>query len=690
MNFLKKISNKRVLVAGLLLGIVLIGLLFPVLSHAANEPYEAFLDDCGITDVVCGIQNIVIGLLWVIGSLFGILTVFFASLTSWLIHFGTVIIGLPVVRSGFAVTLSVANLVFVMALIVSAFQVILGINERNAKKMISLVILAAILVNFSFLIAGFLLDISNVFTEFFAGSVTAKKFAESFGKNNLDKVLIPSPNGLNVEEWSTFFLIFQVSILRIILYMITAIALLATAIMTLVRNIWVAFLLLLMPLSWAMWGFPMLQKYHKEWWDNFLKWGLIYLPSMTFFLWLALETAKNIETFSKAQGAIFPVSGGGFEAVLAQAAINIIQILILVGLMIGGLKIAQKLGGAGSNIGMGLAGRAGKLGKRMGIGAAKGVGKGLYVGSGARRAGKASARKLSTVLSTGKYNPLQYVGGRALGAKLNKAGQYTKQIDAYQKSNYEGLSDDQLMNTAATTGVAKAAKLKELQKRKKLGEYNKNNKGGMERLATGALPHLGADDDSIKSVLALDPTLAPKLLGAERKEILGAPILKDGKPTGFQSAHMESQDEANARIIEEQVIKNARADKIAEWGPSTLEHPAVISALTKSKAAMRAVLNGPAQIAEKFTKELDKTMQATLGGDHALLGNLDKSQQQANDSLKEAVERGNVQEIEAWQIRRKEIKTRREAILAKPNVKRLTDAKDFAEQTIAGKFNQLN
>ena len=82
-------------------------------------------------------------------------------------------IDVDVVQLGWIMIRDVANMFFVVALLVIAFGTILGIEEYEWKKNLVKLILAAILINFSNLIAQLIIDIAHVFTITFLNAIAA-------------------------------------------------------------------------------------------------------------------------------------------------------------------------------------------------------------------------------------------------------------------------------------------------------------------------------------------------------------------------------------------------------------------------------------------------------------------------------------------------------------------------------------
>lgn len=339
------ITTKR-LVIGLLLAIVILGVGMATRAYAADEVVDlaGYKNTCSRWDPVCHLG-------WAIGWLISAFQMALAYLialladgTIVLIQYGVKMLTFPAVQAGFNVCLGIVNLVFVMSLIIISFQIILGVHEGEAKKQLAKVILAAILVNFSLLIAGLLLDASNVFTTFFTDTVTSKNIYVALNPGLFHKISQSSFGDGSPGFWG--ILVPQLAgLLFTGVVLVIMIAVFATAF---VRNLYVACLLMVMPLTWAMWVFPGLEEHHKKWWTNFMKWGVTMLPTMTFFMYLAITAAIQMQQMSTADAASLPQT----NYPLFNAVMNI---LIVGGIMVAGLKISQEAGGISATAALGAA-----------------------------------------------------------------------------------------------------------------------------------------------------------------------------------------------------------------------------------------------------------------------------------------------------------------------------------------------
>jgi hypothetical protein len=524
---------------------------------------------------------------------------------------------LPMVQAGFKVSLSLANLMMIIGMIVSAFQIIMGVDDHHAKERIKNVIIAALLINFSFLIAGFILDVSNVFTNFFLSHVTNDGIAKAFSLGNLANMIQP---GGDITTFAGLVTLLPLGLFSIAITGLVLIILIAVFITALVRNLWVAILLTIMPLVWGLWVFPgKVSHYFGEWWDNFIKQGLLVMPTMTFFIYLTVATASSLSANSPVIAAGVPPttsSGSGFDLILKV----MLQMFILGGFLIGGLKISQAAGAAGAAAGQAMAKSVGgaayrarfRIGKRE-FGLQKGV-QGL--------AGKGA----------GALNTLQKIpfigaaasafGSNALANKLAGASHADHDIEDFQKSNLSNMNYVQVKNFVPRNQIEAAAKFKQLASMDKLDKFvsDTNKEKGAGEGEKAVLDLIGKYGDAthkhgselkdvkeIKDFVALNPQLAPSVYGAERK--------KD--PTG---AFTETQTEANERVTREAVNKasNAEIGKRDVSIYDTTKDPVgsagqqqaiwVLNQTVQVPSSVRAVSNHSAEAAAGLEKAVNNRM----------------------------------------------------------------------------------
>ena len=305
---------------------------------------------------------------------------------------------MPVVQTGWEVSRDFANIFFIALLIYVAFCYILRINSKNSQKILVNVIVMAILINFSLMIGGIIIDFSNVFFNYFVFGPTASQqssadkgtalsyslanalklntFTETLQKNqtaneNRDNVAAEPTTVQEMDAWvsskmnnddvSILFLA-VIRLIFIIIFSFVIILALGGLVGTLfIRLFWLWVLLILAPLAWVLGilPIPVIGTYAKQWWSNFLKWCFV-APIVGFFIFLALTTANNLPYINQSdmpafQGTFFSATGSTLFSIM-----TIMQLALVIGLVIAGLIAGQKMGDKGSAFALGLAQKTGK------------------------------------------------------------------------------------------------------------------------------------------------------------------------------------------------------------------------------------------------------------------------------------------------------------------------------------------
>ena len=603
---------KKLLIA-LLLVVVIGAIAWPTASEAGCAPWNV---SCMLIRMV---TSIIMGVINAIQGLLAMLAYVFAALIEWVITLGSGVINLPVVQAGFKVSLGLVNLMLVIGMIISAFQIILGIDDHHAKERIKNVILAALLINFSLLFAGFLLDVSNVFTNFFLSKVTGAQIADAFSLSRLANMI--EPNG-DITTISGFLSLLPLALFSLAITGLALIILIAVFITALVRNIYVAVLLTIMPLAWGCWVFPGLGKYHHDWWEEFIKQGVIVLPTITFFLFLTVSTAASM-----GQATAIPANLTAVNGFFGTIMNVLLQMFILGAFLIGGLKISQKAGAAGASAGMTMAKAAGGAaykarlrigGKEYGLqkgvqGAAGGIGKYLsqmqsgrlklpYVG-GVQNPNSMAGKALSAISSA--------VGIGALSNKLAGGSHADHDIEEFRKSNLSNKGYEEVKIFVPQNSIEAAAKLQRLAELDKLGDYSKENpKDAIDLIHQyGEATHKHGEGlkelKEVKEFVALNPQMALEVYGHQDPPGSGT-YVADMKPTDAD------QSAANERVLREATNK-ATAEEMGKRDPSSYDQtPAgltteqrlrakiVFDATISSNRNIQNVVRHSAQRAQEF------------------------------------------------------------------------------------------
>lgn len=364
-RFLKKIS---------FLGPVLFAALsYPLVTHAFS-----------VTGIVEDVLFFVLNIFQIIG---GVLFIWAGQFTSVMLNFNyNILQANTLITDGWTIVRDLANLGFVLVIIVIAIATILRYKAYGAGQLLTKLIAAAIIVNFSLTIAGVFLDFSHSLTRFFFGPVQGFGDGSGIGvARTLSAAFSPQrffadPDIPEITEQGSVLNDFsQITgetlmkiasfVFAIIFTFTAAFTLFALAFLLFLRYIYLSFLLVLAPIIWLFWVVPSFKKYFSEWWGAFVKWT-IFAPASAFFLYLSLVSIQTIAGEDALQSTSVFFADGALAAVMKHG----VQLLVLTGFFFGSLVAAQKLGVAGASGAVGLA-------KKWQKGATKWVGQKVKLGA---------------------------------------------------------------------------------------------------------------------------------------------------------------------------------------------------------------------------------------------------------------------------------------------------------------------
>jgi hypothetical protein len=358
------------------------------------------------------IGNIMMTLLLIFQFLFGMLIKLAALLVSGALHFNQSILTFdpPFITTGWAVFRDLANLGFVFGIILIAVATILRFKSYTAQSILWKLIVAALLVNFSLVIAGAVIQVSDVFSNYFLEQMTGRtalnasgfvgvKLADQFQidealnprgakdeNGNIlktiaiaglelvgqDEIAAAISFGNKVEDlWKNAPGLYEVISAFVVLLIetIAMLTLFAVAVMLFLRYFWLSFLLILSPLVWLLWVFPSTQKHWTTWWKKFIHW-VMYAPVMLFFIWLALKVLENAQAYRTLARNAIGDDGGILEKYQGIGNVEfgfLMNTLMAAALLIGGLKAAQSMGHGGTSIALNAATKGGNWAKQQAI-----------------------------------------------------------------------------------------------------------------------------------------------------------------------------------------------------------------------------------------------------------------------------------------------------------------------------------
>lgn len=592
------LDASNVPIAGLSATCPLCSLIIPILQRGGIE----------IANVGGGIFNFVISWISVIPS-----TLLWVSqaLLSWVISpnfLGISMTGADnvVVSYGWSITRDLANIFLLLGLVVIGLGIILGIDEYQAKKTLPRLIAIALLINFTLVICGFILDFANLLMNYFLG---AGSLHPGFA-NEIQSRLAESASKDYAGSAGTIIIYFIFGVVASMVYFLYALLFIA-------RYVYLWILVIIAPIAFVTKVFPVMSQakqffpsfFHwDEWWKDFIRWSVLGIYA-AFFIALA-----NRLMVAMASGTIIASSPG----ILGNLFSYIFPILLL---LFGFFSILE----SGSSVpGFEKIKDYSKAAAVVTAGAAAGAAAGAYVG-GAAVDEDGNKRRIRERIG-GVWQGVASPEGREKGRKAlyktaervpfigPKPGTYEAGIQkqtSEEAKRLEKVSDEQLnylayQKTVLTKegGVRRAAALNELAKRGKISDANIANAKKSKVFAFDegeALKRMPQKVKEVGSKKTIEEVIAKQTpadfakniqVEAFKDEVKGIDVYHGMSPNQLK-ALMEKGSEDKKQALVKLVRKNVReiADKVDEIDNAILsenlsQNPdqAKIDGLKKKKA----------------------------------------------------------------------------------------------------------
>ncbi len=221
------------------------------------------------------------------------LAVICIQITLWLLRMFMLVAGYnnyinaPVVILGWNMVRDVANMFFIVVLMVIAFGTILGLEQYEWKKTLVKLIIAALFVNFSNMILQLMIDVAQVFTITFLNAVAGAAGGNLIQMFNIEKIFSIAVS--NAQNESISIEIFGGAVMSLVFAAVAMFTMGAYVIILLARLVVLWALIILSPLAFVFQALPQTKSYADEFWSEFTN-HVLAAPVMVFFLWLAFST----------------------------------------------------------------------------------------------------------------------------------------------------------------------------------------------------------------------------------------------------------------------------------------------------------------------------------------------------------------------------------------------------------------
>lgn len=307
-------------------------------ENATNAKNVLGSDECsGFTIISHFFKCILLAILHFMGALLSLAATVFAKFVN---PQDVATIGNnPAVYDAWTKVRDVLNVSFIMVLLFSAFCTVFQVDKFNYKAVLRTLIIMALLVNFSFPIARWIIDFSNILMTYMLNNLgfegkEGKIFGTIADKGGLSQLLNA---GINSEYWTL--------IADIVFVFLLAITLLAIGVLLLIRLVVLTILVIFSPIAFVGSIVPFFSSQTSKWWDTLFQQSF-FGPIMIFMLYLAMNLMSAINTGTGASVQQIAGTQSIHPSAIASMALLMVPIVILwVGL---GFAQELKVVGAGA------------------------------------------------------------------------------------------------------------------------------------------------------------------------------------------------------------------------------------------------------------------------------------------------------------------------------------------------------
>jgi hypothetical protein len=547
-------------------------------------PHTAQAIGFDMTDVAKLVGSLFAVVIWLLGKLLVLLI----YLVVWVAQYNG-FISSDAVRIGWEIVRDVCNMFFIVILLVIAFATVLNIEKYSWKKQLPRLLLMAVLINFSKLICGVVIDFAQVIMLTFVNGfrdIAGGNFGEMLGIMNMLNIGPDSPEVSVLSLAGTY-------ILAVVYVLISLVVITVILFILIMRIIMLWILVVLSPLYFLLKSTPDTESYAGQWQKQFVD-NVVSGPLLAFFIWLSFASLGQ----STAEGIIgkqrqdngsdqqyydeLSTKSSQASAGLATAGTpdGALKFVISIGMLVGGLMITKQLSGAaGAIAGKGLGKIEGGVKKLrdFGTNTAKSAGKS------AAHMGLRSAGTLTSLTGQG----LSKVSGGYLGEATKKRGEFISGWGKDIKKTKDEASTSRKLKTLNKFGIKKEGL-------KGLDAYQKASFGG-QFIAAGLS---GSPGEMMKAFI---PSNLTNLMGGKIKQ--------------FSTNHQTKVEEKRAKENVHQtatVIKDLETNRTKQKADSYEEHNKIrdnkVSELEteRTKKIQSLDTNEAAELAEEKARYLDE------------------------------------------------------------------------------------
>ncbi len=307
---------------------------------------------------------------------FGIVMVWIVSLFAWLagvamvalnyatyytvVDMGSYVKGLSAVGVTWTILRDIGNIMLIFGFLAVGITTIIGVEwYGGGKKMLPMMLVAAVFLNFSLFISEAVIDTGNLFaTQFYSqingGSLPDRNTLLNQGISStvmnrlgLQTIYGDAQNptkAAGVFKGSNSALI---GFMSIILFIVLAFVLFTLAFVLIARFVVLIFLIILAPIGFAGLAVPMLKKRADQWWDKLFE-QTVTAPILFLLLYIALRVITEMSNFGSSPADWTTYAGNVSPSAILGLGSAILTFLVTMGLLLLVVIQAKNLSAAGA------------------------------------------------------------------------------------------------------------------------------------------------------------------------------------------------------------------------------------------------------------------------------------------------------------------------------------------------------
>ncbi|MDO8594653.1 MAG: hypothetical protein Q7R93_04035 [bacterium] len=352
-------------------------------ANKTQSPDGQSASACGFlastfSPVFCTLSWVANAMMWISARVLWIAGIILNKSIALTINMSSILDSLPIVDIGWKVLRDISNIVFIFIALWCGISITLGLGDNGSKGwgLLAHVVLVALFINFSLFITKAVIDASNIaalhfysliqqpdhksdwdggISEAFMNGLQIQSLYNSSNIKTFDSkggntYVDAAANSAGTGSLS-YTNILLVGVLGSVTILVAAFVFFAAAIMFIIRLVTLIMLMILSPLAFVAWILPGASGLASSWWSKL--WTQSFFAPLYLALAYVVVSAINAPGFNIIGGKTgegipsFAAAFVGFEG----SSISIIfNFIVIIGLLVGCLIVAQQLGAKGSDL----------------------------------------------------------------------------------------------------------------------------------------------------------------------------------------------------------------------------------------------------------------------------------------------------------------------------------------------------